>query len=52
MKVGIRLGVCNNPPTDLLQDVRWFPVIIIHHPPIMKNVQQNRGRWAKMAENG
>ena len=43
IKVGIRLGVCNNPPADLLYcDIRRFPISTIQHPPIAKNVQRNR----------
>ena len=34
MKVGIRLGVCNNPPTNLLQcECTRRPVIPHHHNP-------------------
>ena len=54
MKVGIRFGVCNNPPADLLHfECTQRPVIPHHHNPAStynkKNVQQN---WVKMGENG
>ena len=52
MKVVICLGVCNNPLADLLhcECARRpvIPIIIIHNPPITKNVQHN---WVTMGEN-
>ena len=43
MKVGIRLGA-HLPICCIVnvQDIRWFPFIMIQHPPMTKNVQQNR----------
>ena len=48
MNVGIHFGACNNPPADLLHcECTQHPVIPHHHnqhPPITKNVQQNRAK--------
>ena len=60
MKVGIRFGVCNNPPTDLLHcECTRRPVIPHHHNlPSSKNKElaaklgENGLKWLKMGENG
>ena len=60
MKVGIRLGVCNNPPADLLHcECTLRPVIPHHHnPPSTHNKEsgakpgENGPKWLKMSENG
>ena len=60
MKVGICLGVCNNPPADLLHcECTRRPVIPHHHnPPSTNNKEraakpgENGLKWLKMDENG
>ena len=62
MKVGIRFGVCNNPPADLLHCECTRHLVIPHHHnqhlSTTKNGQQNRVKmgkwlkWLKMGEHG
>ena len=50
MKVGIYLGVCNNPPADFLHcECTRRPVIPHHHNPAST---YNKERAAKPGENG
>ena len=55
MKVGIRFGVCNNPPAECTQR----PVIAPHHNPASTYNKEratkpgkNGLKWLKMGENG
>ena len=60
MKVGIRLGVCNNPIADLLHcKCTRHPVIPHHHNPASTynkeraaKPDENGLKWLKMGENG
>ena len=60
MKVGIRFGVCNNPPADLLHCECTRCALIPHHhnPPSTyhKESAAKRGenglKWLKMGEDG
>ena len=58
MKVGIRFGMCNNPPTDLLHCECTRHLLISHHhnPPSTYNTERatkpgkNWLKWLKMGE--
>ena len=59
MKVGIRFGVCNNPPADLLHCECTRPVIPNHHNPASTYNKEratkpgkNGLKWLNMSENG
>ena len=60
MKVGIRFGVCNNPPANFLRCECTRRLVIPHHhnPPSTYNKERaakpgKKGlKWLKMGENG
>ena len=59
MKVGIRFGVCNIPPADLLHcECTEHPVILHHHNPASTYNKEratkpgkNGRKWAEMGAN-